>query len=266
MPGSKRNPNAPGSDESPATIAMLAAQFLPRIELPEGWTTEHQDVLRRAIGKPTGNPFPANPEYVLPPHLRTQWEVICEEAVKRTRTLLEIAAGRTRPEVLKADEENARGSEEAKRNDRAAEELRKEFDSLAEGATSLPVNRVLKYCMPRVKTAELRMAYFMAYLRYSVERSSLRESLGEDYKIADQTRRTVERGEFPVFVSGFMKAYTEHGDAWRKAISRKAGKKGQKRLQEAEESHGHTATDLTPEEIESLDAAAGKHTAKKPRK
>jgi hypothetical protein len=183
--------------------------------------------------------------------------------VKRARILLDAAAGKVRPEVAEWDRATDEAREEWMAQDLTAKELREKFDKIAKGARSLPVDKVLKHCMPRVETAKTRMAYFMAYLRNWAEDPSRREKLGEDYQIEDQTHRTVERGEFPLFVSGFMKAYTEHGDAWRKAIFRKAGETGSETRQAAEESQGHTAMDLTPKETESLSAAAEKHTTKK---
>jgi hypothetical protein len=250
---------------SPVEVATLAARFLPPIDLPPDWQESHPEMLERSLGKPTGTPFPHNPEYRPHPGWRLQWEVVCEEAVKRARILLDAAAGKVRPEVAEWDRATDEAREEWMAQDLTAEKLREEFDKMAKGAPSLPVQRVLKHCMPRVEEA-FAMKYFMRYLRDApAPHDAVKDSDG-NVIIPDQSGRMVDRWEFPLFVSGFLKAYVEHGDAWYKAFQREPGKKGQAMQAAAKNSDGQLVPALTEKESELLSAAAEKHTTKKPRK
>jgi hypothetical protein len=272
MPPSNPKPNESESDESPATIdespatiAMLAARFLPPIKLPDDWESLHPEVLQHSLAVPTGTPFPHNAGWRPEPGLRLQWEVVCEEAVKRARMLLDAAAGKVRPEVAAWDSATAGAPAEWQAQDLAAEELREEFDKLAEGEPSLTVQRVLKYCMPGVKAASA-MRYFMRYLRESPAPHDAAKDSDGNVIIPDQSGRMVDRWEFPLFVTGFLKAYEERKDAWYKAFQRESGKEGQAKQAAAKKADGQAVPALTAKDDKLLSAAAEKHTTKKPRK
>lgn len=247
---------------SPAEVATLAARFLPPIELPADWQESHPETLKRSLGKPTVTPFPHSPEYRPNPGLRLPWEVLCEEAVKRARMLLEAAAGKVRPEVASWDAATDETRAEGKANDAAAEELRKRFDKLAGERLSLPILEVLKFCLPRVKTDELRMRYYMNYLEECRTAYNKRHPTAPQPPISDQAGEIVDRREFPRFVRGFMAAHKIRGEAWRQEVAREAGKKGKAKgvanRQKREAKEGAVPA-LKKDDAEKIDAAAKKH-------
>jgi hypothetical protein len=251
---------------SPAEVATLAARFLPPIELPRDWQESHPETLKRSLGKPTGTPFPHSPEYRPDPGLRLPWEMVCEEAVKRARMLLEAAAEKVRPEVASWDAATDKARAEAEANDAAAEELRERFDKLAGKRLTLPILEVLKFCQPRVKTDELRMRYFKNYLEEDRTAYNERHPKAHQRPISDQAGRIVDRQEFPHFVRGFKAALAIRGEAWRQELAREAGKEGQaKRVanrqnREAKEGAGPA---FNKNDAKKLDAAAKEHTPAK---
>ena len=251
---------------SPAEVATLAARFLPPIELPPDWQESHPEMLKRSLGKPTGTPFPHSPEYRPDPGWRLPWEVVCEEAVKRARMLLEAAAGKVRPEVASWDAATAEASAEAKANDAADDELRKGYDKLAGQRKSLPILEVLKFCLPRASSNEVRMRYFKNYLEEDRTAYNERHRTAQQGPIADQAGRIVDRQEFPRFVRGFMAAYEERGEAWRKELAREAGAEGQALAlanQRRMEANDGAMPVLNKNDAKKLDAAAKEHTPAK---
>lgn len=266
----KSDDNTPPAESEPAPfeVATLAAAFLPPIDLPEKWQTEHPQSLSEEIGKSTGNPFPRS-TYRPPEGWRTPWEVLCEEAVKRARTLLDTTAGRTRPAVLAWDAAGADARAQLDRIHAEHQKIAKEFDRVANGRKTVPVADVLRFCLPRAKSDEVRMAYFMSYLYEDASGYNQRHGIEGPPVIADQTDRTVNCGEFPIFVRDFVNAYKERGEAWRKEFARAAGKQGgakAKRERRQSETAEGIGPALSAADAARLDAASRKHTAKRRKK
>jgi hypothetical protein len=262
MPRPKTLPPPAEYHPSPVEVATLAARFLPCIELPDGWEASDPDTLRRNLGRPTGTPFPHNPAYRPDEGWRLPWEVVCEEAVKRARILLDAAAGKVREKVKEWDAATDEATTEAEANDAEAEELRKRFDKLAGKRLSLPILEVLKFCQPRVTTDGLRMRYFNNYLEGWRTDYNDRHPTAQQPPIADQASRTVRREEFPQFVRSFKAALAIHGEAWRKELAREVGIEGQaigvatRRAREDEEG---AVPAFAKGDAKKLDAAAKKH-------
>ena len=265
MPPSTKKAEEP----SPLDVATLAARFLPRIELPNDWQSQHPETLKAELARPTGTPFPHNPQHRPDPGWRLQWEVVCEEAVKRARILLDAAAGKVRPEVAEWDAATMEASQMAREMNISAEKLKRKFDRIAKGRHELPLLEVLRFCLPKTRSDEARMFYFTKYLELDCQEYNRRHGIPGAVSVPNQADRMVSRHEFPILVRVFRDLYQQHKEAWPKAWARCVGKAGREKQiaqQEAIASREGVAVDLSKNEAMLIDEAAERHgdgTAKK---
>lgn len=250
---------------SPSTmeVATLAASFLPKIELPAKWEIEHPVTLQEIIGKPTGNPFPEEPNYRQPPGLRTAWEIVCGEAVSRARALLDAADGKVRPEVLAWEQEGVEARGQMAGYQAKADELEEKFDKIARGRDSLPILEVLKISLPRSDDRTL-MEYLRLYLYECKQDYNIEHKVPGEIVIADQSTRMVNRHEFPRFILQFTAALAKRKEAWRKQLLRKGGKTTQRIKRKEALTLGHGP--ITGRAASKIDKAARKQSSEGKRK
>ena len=148
---------------SPFEIACIAKHFLPPIELPKEWENVSGVDLGHTIGCPT-RPFNGVQQRQLDnADFRSAWEVICDEAAFRARTLLNAAAG---TDLRKSAFDRFLAQAAIKDQELLKEVLDKWLDVFAKkskGQAKVALDQCLKWILPKV-SAKNRRVYYNVFL------------------------------------------------------------------------------------------------------
>jgi hypothetical protein len=156
---------------SPFEIACIAKHFLPPIELPKEWENVSGVDLGHTIGCPT-RPFNGVQQRQLDnADFRSAWEVICDEAAFRARTLLNAAAG---TDLRKSAFDRFLAQAAIKDQELLKEVLDKWLDVFAKkskGQAKVALDQCLKWILPKV-SAKNRRVYYNVFLEIYPESAS----------------------------------------------------------------------------------------------
>jgi hypothetical protein len=222
-------------------IANLALHFLPRIELPHGWQTEHPDILAPKLAIPTAGIDPENAMSAIRfPGWATPFELIAEEAVKRARILLDAAAGKARRERTDYEHEKDAAEAERVKEDAAHAKWQTVFQRYAKDRAAISMIEALRLI---VKGSEDHMLIF--YMRQSQRESyegyrerhhleKKRVIFADEEKpgetdavvVSDLMDEMVDVQRFGRLAASFRQYYDAHGERVRKMFSRIVGQKG----------------------------------------
>lgn len=181
------------------TVAGIASQLMPPMELPARWKELATAYLAEELRKD-----------ILPsaPSLPSRFEVMAEAAVARARILLDVAAGIKRPERILLEQKTAERQEAHEKKQKTRTDLSKIFAKLSPAGTPLLLDAVITAALPRRTSAKMRDAFIRR----------VREK-----RINDEH---VSREDFPKYYSDAKAMWDEDSSALRKSLSRAAGKKG----------------------------------------
>lgn len=215
-------------------IANLAARFLPAIELPESWETMEGKAFTDSLTGISSKCFPVDAGDPSRGYL-TKWEMVCSEAEKRARTLLQICADPDAPEEIASSRFTQQYFDEEERLELDQhEKIRpwmEKFDSEFGDGAKVSREESLRLILPRAG-AESRITYFMYFLQdqRAAHASDLKAS-GQEVDLSP-IKRNFELGRkvgsfgFGSFAVRFEQEYQRKKKTWYMRQSRKSGKRG----------------------------------------
>ena len=199
---------------TPLELATLAAQWLPPFALPAKMNAG----LIKAALKPEND----RPMLTSDGDYRTPLEVICAAAVHRAQTLLAAAAGEKSPGLLQMEDFSSRTKAGGVELDR----LGGDFDRLANGSPTITRAAFVEYCIPVVRTPEMREYYLTRYLDGEKERCHV---WAEDY-VGNRAFdwQLFPRDYFGNRVQRFRGDYEQNRRKWYADHAASSGKRGAK--------------------------------------
>jgi hypothetical protein len=244
-------PGGTGESSEAAMLAMLAAQFIPPIDLPSGWESRPKTTdFERELGKGTVGPYPA-------------FQAVAEVAVERARILWEIAnlpsiavRGRLTLEAWRraSERQNELAKPWVKKFEKCWIQTGKRRDEKGRKVISRrsAIGLVRRRSKDKDKDQEFLLEVWRRYeqreheehlrslaatdaqIESLVKIGKLQPSYLEEFRrrprqsVRQDLDQVVVSDEFPLFALEFRQFIDEHGSAIKKALSRAKNRRGGK--------------------------------------
>ncbi len=217
-------------------LANLAAQFLPKIDLPTGWQGMDTTALRQTVHQASDPSLRTNNIPIAHPTLQkeiTPFEIIAEEAITRARILLDTAAGIQRParqagdqqiQSLAAAVKRDIDRKQARAEERAMWQAKFAAKTAKLGRATLTGTEVLCLVYPRSKN-ELIRHYWREFYRAKCQDddTSVKVVFDDEPRpaaahivINDLLGDAWTQDAFIAYAPGAKRHYDEHGNALRR--------------------------------------------------